>query len=183
MTIETKIALFNRYYTRYFQKISRYIQSKFRQSEAVAEDLTQDAFIKVYENIEKLVDQRVFIRWVFVVARNGAFNYLRSPMLRSEVYMSNKVRVGENEKEIIDTLIDTKNKKPDEALINDEMRASLSSALGKLSEHYRRAVELCCIEERSYRKAALILQTRESIIAHNLMRAKRMLSEMEILSS
>jgi RNA polymerase sigma-70 factor (ECF subfamily) len=42
-----------------------------------AEDLTQDTFFKVWRNLEKFDVQRKFKVWIFQIARNTVFDFLR----------------------------------------------------------------------------------------------------------
>ena len=63
--------------------ISQYLKPVYRfvfglvGEEAVAEDLTQDVFIKVWKKIKSYNSKYSFKTWLFAVARNTAIDYLR----------------------------------------------------------------------------------------------------------
>jgi RNA polymerase sigma-70 factor (ECF subfamily) len=59
--------------------------------------------------------------------------------------------------------------------LRSEMRA-LYLAILELPEHYREAVVLCSLQEKSYRDAAVILQCSEGTIASRMNRAKALLA-------
>ncbi|MFA6919366.1 MAG: sigma-70 family RNA polymerase sigma factor, partial [Patescibacteria group bacterium] len=44
---------------------------------ANAEDLTQEVFVKVWKNIKKFDRKKSFKTWIFCIAKNTAFDYLR----------------------------------------------------------------------------------------------------------
>jgi len=52
--------------------------------ETAAEDLTQDAFLRVWNGVRSFDDRRgAFGSWITAVARNTAIDYLRSPVARN----------------------------------------------------------------------------------------------------
>ena len=57
-----------------------------------------------------------------------------------------------------------------------DKKYSINSSLKKLAPNYRAAVQLCGINGLTYDDAAIALNTSVSVVAHNLMRAKRELS-------
>ncbi len=65
-------ALFEEYYRRTYAVVFGILRS--RES---AEDITQDAFIKAFENMHRLREQEKFGSWLAVIASNLARNYLK----------------------------------------------------------------------------------------------------------
>jgi RNA polymerase sigma-70 factor (ECF subfamily) len=45
---------------------------------AAAEDVIQDTFVKAFTNIHSLDDEKFFVRWLYRIAVNTCFSYLRS---------------------------------------------------------------------------------------------------------
>lgn len=68
---------FTQIYDLHFDKIYRYIYVKVR-SQAEAEDLTQDVFIKAYEGIHSYKWRNLpFTAWLFKIAHNRVIDYVR----------------------------------------------------------------------------------------------------------
>jgi RNA polymerase sigma-70 factor (ECF subfamily) len=68
---------FTRIYDLHFDKIYRYIYVKVH-SQAEAEDLTQDVFIKAYEGINSYKWRDLpFTAWLFKIAHNRVIDYVR----------------------------------------------------------------------------------------------------------
>jgi len=68
---------FTALYDRHFDKIYRYIYVKVR-SQAEAEDLTQDVFIKAYEAIKSYKWRDLpFTAWLFKIAHNRVIDHVR----------------------------------------------------------------------------------------------------------
>lgn len=47
------------------------------QDRAVAEDIAQDVFVKVWKNLSKFDEQKKFSTWIFAIAKNTTFDWLR----------------------------------------------------------------------------------------------------------
>lgn len=58
--------------------VRRFVGAQVR-NDALADDLTQDIFVRVLKNIGQLTDQRRLAGWVFQIARNVVADYFRSP--------------------------------------------------------------------------------------------------------
>ena len=52
----------------------------------IAEDLTQDTFIKVQQNLKGLKDPSKLEPWIFRIARNRSLDYFRSGAIQNERY-------------------------------------------------------------------------------------------------
>ena len=69
---EARRALFEAFYGRTFAVVYNILRRREN-----AEDITQDAFIKAFQNIDQLQDQSKFGAWLTVIASNLARNYLK----------------------------------------------------------------------------------------------------------
>ncbi len=69
---EARRALFEAYYGRTFAIVYNILRRREN-----AEDITQDAFIKAFQNLHQLKDQSKFGAWLTVIASNLARNYLK----------------------------------------------------------------------------------------------------------
>lgn len=66
---------FRSIFMKYYPKIKYFITHLIK-SEAVAEDLSQDIFLKIWENRESVPNVRSFNAYMYRMAKNSALNYL-----------------------------------------------------------------------------------------------------------
>jgi len=177
MSFDQKQKVFRVLYKRYFKKVHVRVIRILRNERATAEDITQEAFMRAYNYLDKLQKPRDAIKWLYVVARNLSYNHLRDTGNKQTEHLDRRVFVGDNEKELYELIPDQKSLTPYKEAESNEGLSILQEGLNSLSEGYREAIELCCIQGLSYRKAAVVLNTNESVVAHNLMRARKKLSE------
>jgi RNA polymerase sigma-70 factor (ECF subfamily) len=122
-----------------------------------AEDLAQDAFIKVLNHIDRYSPEFKFSSWVFKIANNVAIDHLRRRRLDT-VSMDGSPHASsaaEVEASAFDVSSDQEN-----AL--DEMEArelgdQIESAIGQLRPEYRACIMLRHVEGRSYEEIASTL--------------------------
>ena len=77
-------------YRKYFHDVFLYIRA-LSENESLAEEITQETFLKAMNNIEKYDGQKEIRAWQFVIAKNTYFRYCRR----------NKIYVGEEFSEIM----------------------------------------------------------------------------------
>jgi len=178
MSEDQKRWIFNDLYEKYFKKVLHQVARILRADKTHAEDIAQDAFLQAYNkcDLEAFNTTTDFLRWVYTVARNLSYNYLRHQKYEPKHSLHQKLSVGEGEKELEELIPDTKGITPDKAAEQDELISRLWEGLNRLSSEYKAAVELCCIEGYSYKRAAVALNSNENIVAHNLMRARKKLN-------
>ncbi len=122
-----------------------------------AEDLAQDAFIKVLNHIERYSPEFKFSSWIFKIANNVAIDHLRRRRLET-ISMDGSphaASVAEVEASTFDVAADQES-----AL--DEMEArelgdAIESAIGRLRPEYRACIMLRHVEGRSYEEIASTL--------------------------
>lgn len=68
---------FTELYNLYFEKIYRFIYYRTSHKE-VSEDLAEDVFVKAYEKISTIKDEKSFEGWLYQIARNTVIDYYRS---------------------------------------------------------------------------------------------------------
>lgn len=140
---------FTELYSAFFEKIYRFIYFRISHRES-AEDLTEDVFIKVFENISKLENSEVFEGWVYQIARNKIIDY----------YRSKKITVNldeiENTAQYEDTIIDT--------LSSDGDQKLLLTAMKELPADYQTILKLRFFENHSPATIAEMLGKNEGTI-------------------
>ncbi|MGV2882263.1 RNA polymerase sigma factor [Paenibacillus taichungensis] len=132
---------------------------------AAAEDIIQEAFIKIIKN-KPLFDNEVKLKaWLKVVTRNTAINYLR------------KNKNNRNQLDTDSVFIDMETINQTAASVESTvetqmMQESIEFYLEQLKPEYRVLVELRWKEGLSYREMADLLDTSEEIVKQRLFRAR-----------
>ena len=110
-----------------------------------AQDLTQEVFIKVWKNIRKFDPDRNFKVWIFQIARNTVFDFLRK---RKEINFSQ----FEKEDEIYD--IADSDPLPSEIFDRKNIREKVQEATQALSEKYQEVITLYYQNQLNFREIA-----------------------------
>ncbi|MBA2176050.1 sigma-70 family RNA polymerase sigma factor [Halobacillus locisalis] len=143
------------------QLVYAYVKNK-----AVAEDLTQEIFVKCYKNLHKYNGKSKLKTWLWSIAINHSKDYLRSWYNRNVVVSERKVmRVEDGDAG------------PEEEVIQNDVDKELVNAIMKLPTKYREVIYLYYYEELNTREMAKVLRINENTIKTRLKRAKVMLKE------
>jgi len=130
---------------------------------SLAEELTQETFMRAYRNIHSLRDEAKLSTWLCGIAKNAASNALRSR--RREVHT---VEIdGENGIEIRSDELT-----PDAQLLNTELNGVIRAALSRLGEDKRLVFTLKVLQQKSYEEIALITGASIPKLKTDLHRAK-----------
>ena len=114
---------------------------------ALAEDLTQETFVRAYKYLDALRDESKFSTWLFSIAKNVAREHLRSAHGRSR-----KVDLDD------ETVLELRDERPTPAgaLLDKELNGVVRHALGALDEDKRMVFTLKIFQQRSYEEIAEI---------------------------
>jgi len=129
----------------------------------LAEELTQETFMRAYRNIHSLRDEAMLSTWLCGIAKNAASNALRSR--RREVHT---IEIdGENTVELRSDKL-----APDAQLLNTELNGVIRDALSTLGEDKRLVFTLKVLQQKSYEEIALITNASIPKLKTDLHRAK-----------
>lgn len=144
---------------RYRSKVYRLALSYVR-SPADADDLAQEAFVRLWRALPRYDGRASFSTWLYVIARNACLSELRKRRLRPTAPLDHVAEPrGENgEGQLVDLRLDC------EALVE------------ALPEPQRRVVRLFYLEERSYEQVALALDMPLNTVRSHLHRARKRLA-------
>lgn len=125
-----------------------------------AEDITQEVFVKVWKSLDKFDQQKNFKTWVFVIAKNTAFDHLRKS--RSASGWKKEIPFSKFENEtgkniILETLTDP-SPLPKELLERTDATRVLSLAMNRLSPKYRMVLFLRYNDHFTFREIAASLE-------------------------
>lgn len=137
--------------------------SKMLLDRQAAQDVTQETFIRVYENRDRLQRTGAFKSWLFTIARNQCLNYLRRTNRLQPLDDEVPVPVGEGagaqleRKEAID-------------LVN--------GVLERLKPDYREIIVLREYQNLNYEEIAAVTRTTVSAVKSKLFKARRKMASL-----
>lgn len=155
---------------RYEKKLASYIYRLVGNREE-AEDVLQNVFIKVYNNIEKYDMKRKFSSWIYRIAHNEAVNFLKKKTRKKLVSWEDVVST-EDQLKANDDL-----PSPNDLWIKKEINKEVRDALKKLPPKYRQILVMRYDEEKSYLEIGKVLGKPVNTVGTLISRAKNKLFE------
>lgn len=113
----------------------------------LAEDLTQETFVRAYRSLKSLRDPSKFSTWLFGIARNTARESIRSRVREGQKIDLDDRQVAE---------LDDGKQPPEAELLNRELNTVIGRALRGLDEDKRLVFTLKILHQRSYEEISMI---------------------------
>jgi len=161
---------FKTIYKRYYLQVHRSYVSKLRYNVELADDITEDLFIKVFENIDKYKPEFTFNSWISKLSKNFLIDYVRKKKLETVSYNSNV-----NNEDMEFQFVDSNALSGEQILIEEEKKTALNKALMQLDKRSREALSLYYMYGKSYKEIEKELNCSESTIKIAIYRAKQKL--------
>jgi RNA polymerase sigma-70 factor (ECF subfamily) len=144
--------LVRRYERPVFSLIYRMVRDR-----EMAEDLAQDTFIKVLNNVERYRPEFKFSSWLFKIANNVAIDFLRKRQL--DTISTDGSRHATTASEVEATSFDVV--EPGESALDEltsrELGSAIERAVAQLRPMYRACIMMRHVEGRSYEEIAQTL--------------------------
>jgi RNA polymerase sigma-70 factor, ECF subfamily len=149
-------------YEQYYDRVRRFILASVK-NRWVADDLVQETFLRVLQNLAKVRDQAKLSGWIFRIAANLCQDYFRSPSRKLISFEDNPA--GEF---------------PGGSSLEKEIEQYQTSLLVQdlvklLPEPMRQVIFLCDIKEESHQEAADLLGISLENVKVRLHRARKQL--------
>ncbi len=138
-----------------------------------ASDLTQDAFIKSFQSINRFQGQSSFFTWLYRIAVNSTLTHLRKNRLRTFFSFE---KINEDDKvsaEVIAALTDDTG--ADHETFARELQEKLNEAMQKLSIRHRTVITLFEIDGLGHQEIAEIMNCSVGTVRARLHYAKQLL--------
>ena len=154
---------------RYRTPLVNFLYRMVRDS-AVAEDLAQEVFLRVYRARREYAPSAKFTTWMFRIATNLALNSVRDNRYRqSEISMDQAVSVGDDERRSMEVRDLTPT--VEQVLVARSRSEMILRAIDALPAKQRAAVLLHKYQELDYDEIARILECSDSALKSLLFRA------------
>jgi RNA polymerase sigma factor (sigma-70 family) len=141
-----------------------------------AEDVTQDVFIKVFENIGNFKQQSKLSTWIYRISITQAIDFTRHRSRKKRASFLSSLFGANNE--LLHEPVDFAH--PGVLAENKEQATILFNAINKLPENQKTAFILQKVQDMSQQKIAEVMQLKEGAVESLLMRAKGNLKKLLI---
>ena len=143
----------------------------------LAEDLTQETFVKVLNNIDRYQPEFKLSSWLFKIANNVAIDHLRRRQLdtvsidgsphasTAEAIESSRFDIADQQESALDEMA------------SRELGGSIEKAIASLRPEYRACIMLRHVEDRSYEEIAATLDLPLGTVKTYIHRARHELRE------
>ena len=164
--------LISRYERPVFSLIFRMVRDK-----ETAEDLAQETFIKVLNNIDRYLPEFKFSSWLFKIANNITIDFLRRRQIDTISIEGAPDAVTAESKRATAIALASGGESPLQELESKELGEQIERAIGKLRPEYRACILLRHVEDYSYDEIAEIVKLPLGTVKTYIHRARAELRE------
>lgn len=166
------VAAFDTLIRRYRERLYGVVYNLTSNREDAA-DLTQDAFIKAFQSIQRFSGQSTFFTWLYRIAVNSTITHLRKNRLRSFFSLEAIDTDEPVARDVLAALTDTTGVDRDSYV--RELQEKLNAAMQKLSIKHRTVVTLFEIDGLSHQEIAEVMECSVGTVRSRLHYAKQLL--------
>ena len=159
------VEAFNLLISRWDKRVYNYLLRILRNRED-ALDLSQDVFLKAYQNLRKLDDPERFAAWLFRIAHNEAYSLFRKRKPEGELERPDQQSAQPSERAV---------RTGGTGVFPIELSIAVSTALDRLSADQREAVVLKVYQGFKFEEMAEILSCPVSTVKSRLYTALELL--------
>jgi len=152
---------FTQLYNTYIAELTGFIV-KFVKLPQIAEDISQEVFIKIWQNHAQLQGVDSFKAYLFVAARNHTLNILKR-IAKEDSAKAEIIRHFQS--------IRVNNKEDD--LISGEYLAYLRNVLNSLPMQTQQVFQLCRTEQKGYEEVAALLGISRNTVKKHMVRSMK----------
>jgi RNA polymerase sigma-70 factor, ECF subfamily len=159
---------FEQVYRNYYKRVLKFVQ-KYVTLQAPAEEITQDIFLKIFQNRTSYSKNYEFTSWIWSISRNTVFDYLR------------KIRSSLSRVKSMEELSDFNHTHPssiqnaETLLIEHDEYTQIKEVISQLPAHQKEVLTLRVVHELSYEEIARKMNLSLSAVKSLLHRTKETL--------
>ena len=161
---------------RYERPVFSLIYRMVRDNET-AEDLAQETFIKVLNNIDRYRPEFKFSSWLFKIANNITIDHLRRRQIDTISIEGSPDAVTAERARATSVTVTSGGESPLEELESKELGAAIETAIARLRPEYRACIILRHVEDYSYDEIAEIVKLPLGTVKTYIHRARQELRE------
>ena len=164
--------LLRRYERPVFSLIYRMVRDR-----GLAEDLSQEAFIRAFNAIASYNPGYKFSSWMFKIAHNLTIDHLRKKRIDTISLHGSPHALTEEAQARTRPIVESADERPDAYVENMELGSQIEAAIGKLRPEYRTVTLLRHVEGYSYKEIAEIMELPLGTVKTYIHRARLELKE------
>ena len=165
--------LIRRYERPIFSLIYRMVRDR-----ALAEDLSQETFIKALNAIDSYRPEYKFSSWIFKIANNAAIDQIRRRELDTLSLDGSPHATTPDEIEATALQVSARGLSPLEALESSELGGQIEQAIGRLRPEYRSCILLRHVEGLAYEEIAELMNLPLGTVKTYIHRARNELRDL-----
>ncbi|MFA7302491.1 MAG: sigma-70 family RNA polymerase sigma factor [Candidatus Paceibacterota bacterium] len=166
LSLENK-RFFGELVTRYEKKLGAYVRRLGQLPQEDVQDLLQNIFIKVYQNLNDFDQSLSFNSWIYRIAHNETMTFFRSRRVRPQGHQAPMTP------EMLANIASDLDVQQESEVRHDE--ELVRQCIDELPAHYREIVVLKYFENKRYDELSDILRLPAGTVATRLSRAKEQL--------
>jgi RNA polymerase sigma-70 factor (ECF subfamily) len=139
----------------------------------LAEDLSQDVFVRTFNNLDRYDRSYRFSSWLFKIAYNLTVDHLRKRGLPTISMHGAPDALTPERQEATSLRLESDEEAPDDRLVAKELAGELEEAIAGLREDYRTAILLRHVEGRPYEEISEIMGIPLGTVKTYIFRARR----------
>ena len=155
-----------------YRKLVQNLIYKMISNKDDVEDLTQEAFIKAFNSLDKFDMEYAFSTWLYKIASNNCIDYLRKKKLNT---FSLDKEISQTDEDLRFEIPD-EDFKPDMSIIQNQRKDFLEKAINSLPKKYKEVIILRHKEEMDYAEIAKTLGVPIGTVKAHLFRARELLN-------
>jgi len=161
-----------------YQKLVISIAMRFTNNQYDREEVSQEIFIKIYQNLSGFQFQSKLSTWIGKIAYNHCVNYIKKNTKNINKELDDEIdnlTTMKNSNEYLNTTIETN-------FEEKEIHSLINININRLPKLYQTILNLFHMQEMSYNEISEILELPEGTVKSYLFRARKLLKE-KLLSS
>lgn len=158
--------------TRFERPVFSLIYRMVRDRE-LAEDLSQEAFVRTLNNLERYDPSYKFSSWLFKIAYNLTIDHLRKRELDTVSVHGAPDAVTPDAQQATAITLESQMERPDELAEAHELGAEIEEAIDGLRPEYRTAILLRHVEGHAYEEIAEIMEVPLGTVKTYIHRARK----------
>jgi|GEM_PF-3556882 len=166
-------------YKRYYNTINYKYSTSLKYNKELADDLTADLFVRVYNNLSSYKPNYTFNSWITRVAHNFLIDYTRKPQLDTVSMDAGKSseKMRNDDSDFIAFEVRDGVSTPEEGMITEQKNQLVKESIDKLEENYKNVMQKLFLEEKSYIEISDEMELPLNSVKSIIFRAKARLKE------
>jgi RNA polymerase sigma factor (sigma-70 family) len=152
-----------------YQRLVSHIVFRMVSVKEDREDICQDVFLKVYQNLGEFRSESKLSTWIARIAYNACLNHLEK---RKLVPLEDLSLTEQSVESFLE-----KSKRPDEITGDKEVSILLENEISRMPVTFRTILTLYHLDEMSYAQIADVMGLPEGTVKSYLFRARKLLKE------